>query len=67
MDIVHYPHPALLAPTREVLPEEIPGMRDRIREMFEAETLSLMDMLLAKRRAAERRAWLEAKGDLAET
>jgi len=32
----------------------------------EAETLSLMDMLLAKRRAAERRAWLEAKGDLAE-
>lgn len=32
----------------------------------EAETLSLMDMLLAKRRAAERRVWLEAKGDLAE-
>lgn len=32
----------------------------------EAETLSLMDMLLAKRRAAERRAWLEEKGDLAE-
>jgi topoisomerase-4 subunit B len=32
----------------------------------EAETMSLMDMLLNKRRAAERRAWLEAKGDLAE-
>jgi topoisomerase-4 subunit B len=26
----------------------------------------LMDMLLAKKRAADRRAWLEGKGDLAE-
>jgi topoisomerase-4 subunit B len=26
----------------------------------------LMDMLLAKKRAADRRAWLQAKGDLAE-
>lgn len=30
------------------------------------ETASLMDMLLAKRRAADRRAWLEQKGNLAE-
>jgi len=29
-------------------------------------TLSLMDMLLAKKRSAHRRAWLEEKGDLAE-
>ena len=31
----------------------------------EAETLELMDMLLAKKRAAERKHWLETKGDLA--
>ncbi|HEY2347079.1 MAG TPA: DNA topoisomerase IV subunit B [Xanthomonadaceae bacterium] len=31
----------------------------------EAETRSLMDMLLGKKRAAERKTWLEAKGDLA--
>ncbi len=30
------------------------------------ETISLMDMLLAKKRAADRRGWLEAKGNLAE-
>ncbi len=30
-------------------------------------THSLMDMLLAKKRAADRRAWLEKKGDLAES
>lgn len=30
------------------------------------DTQSMMDMLLAKKRAAERRAWLEHKGDLAE-
>ncbi len=30
------------------------------------ETGQLMDMLLAKRRASERRSWLESKGDLAE-
>ena len=29
-------------------------------------TQALMDMLLAKKRAADRRAWLEAKGDLAD-
>ena len=29
-------------------------------------TSQLMDMLLAKKRAADRRAWLEEKGDLAE-
>ena len=32
----------------------------------EGETEGLMDMLLAKKRSADRRAWLEAKGDLAE-
>ena len=30
------------------------------------ETDQLMDMLLAKKRAADRRGWLESKGDLAE-
>ena len=30
------------------------------------DTSSLMDMLLAKKRAADRKGWLEAKGDLAE-
>jgi len=29
------------------------------------QTRSLMDMLLAKKRAQDRKAWLEAKGDLA--
>jgi len=29
-------------------------------------THGLMDMLLAKKRAADRRVWLEKKGDLAE-
>jgi topoisomerase-4 subunit B len=29
-------------------------------------TPQLMDMLLAKKRAADRRKWLEKKGDLAE-
>ncbi|HZH42869.1 MAG TPA: DNA topoisomerase IV subunit B [Lysobacter sp.] len=31
----------------------------------DAQTESLMDMLLAKKRAADRKAWLESKGDLA--
>ncbi|MFX8219123.1 DNA topoisomerase IV subunit B, partial [Acinetobacter baumannii] len=31
----------------------------------DAQTESLMDMLLAKKRAADRKAWLETKGDLA--
>ena len=31
----------------------------------EQETLGVMDMMLAKKRAADRRAWLERKGDLA--
>jgi topoisomerase-4 subunit B len=30
------------------------------------ESQQLMDMLLAKKRAADRRAWLQDKGDLAE-
>ena len=30
------------------------------------ETAELMDMLLAKKRAADRKTWLEEKGDLAE-
>jgi len=29
------------------------------------ETQALMDMLLAKKRAGDRKAWLEQKGDLA--
>jgi topoisomerase-4 subunit B len=29
------------------------------------ETRSLMDMLLSKKRAGDRKAWLETKGDLA--
>jgi topoisomerase-4 subunit B len=32
----------------------------------EDDSSNLMDMLLAKKRAADRRAWLQAKGDLAE-
>ena len=31
----------------------------------EAETLEIMDMMLARKRAGDRRQWLEAKGDLA--
>jgi topoisomerase-4 subunit B len=31
------------------------------------QTDSLMDMLLAKKRATDRRAWLQKKGNLAET
>ena len=30
------------------------------------ETQKMMDMMLAKKRSADRRAWLEAEGDLAE-
>jgi topoisomerase-4 subunit B len=30
------------------------------------DTHALMDMLLAKKRASDRRAWLQEKGDLAE-
>ena len=32
----------------------------------EEEARSVMDMLLAKKRASDRKAWLESKGDLAE-
>jgi topoisomerase-4 subunit B len=35
-------------------------------ESGETLTLATMDMLLAKKRASDRRAWLEEKGDLAE-
>ena len=31
----------------------------------EEETIGVMDMMLAKKRAPDRRAWLERKGDLA--
>ena len=31
------------------------------------ETNSIMDMLLAKKRASDRRAWLESKGNLADS
>ncbi len=34
--------------------------------MREDDTDQLMDMLLAKKRAGDRREWLEAKGNLAE-
>ena len=30
------------------------------------DTYSIMDMLLAKKRASDRKAWLQSKGDLAE-
>jgi len=33
----------------------------------EAKTVQVMDMMLAKKRASDRRAWLESKGDLAST
>ena len=36
------------------------------RVLFRSDTDSLMDMLLAKRRSADRRSWLETKGNLAE-
>jgi topoisomerase-4 subunit B len=32
----------------------------------ESETISLMDMMLSKKRASDRKAWLESKGNLAE-
>ncbi|HHC72997.1 MAG TPA: DNA topoisomerase IV subunit B [Thiotrichales bacterium] len=45
-----------------------PTTRRLVRLVVEAgdETRALMDMLLAKKRAAERKRWLEQKGDLAE-
>ena len=33
---------------------------------FEEETFALLDMLLSKKRAADRRQWLENNGDKAE-
>ena len=35
------------------------------RAYFASNTRSLMDMLLSKKRAGDRKAWLETKGDLA--
>jgi topoisomerase-4 subunit B len=45
-----------------------PDTRRLVRLVLDSETAAdnLMDMLLAKRRAADRRSWLEEKGDLAE-
>ena len=45
-----------------------PDTRRLVQLTLEArdETDSLMDMLLAKKRSADRRAWLEQKGNLAE-
>ncbi|HEX2237304.1 MAG TPA: DNA topoisomerase IV subunit B [Gammaproteobacteria bacterium] len=45
-----------------------PETRRLVRLTLEAgdDTAQLLDMLLAKKRAADRRAWLEAKGNLAE-
>ncbi len=46
-----------------------PNTRRLIQLTLEDEqaTVSLMDMLLAKKRAGDRRSWLESKGNLAET
>jgi topoisomerase-4 subunit B len=45
-----------------------PDTRRLVQLTVEAEdqSSSLLDMLLAKKRAADRRAWLQEKGDLAE-
>jgi topoisomerase-4 subunit B len=45
-----------------------PDTRRLVQLTIEAgdDTNQLMDMLLAKKRSSERRAWLESKGDLAE-
>ena len=45
-----------------------PDTRRLVRLVVDAgdETNSLLDMLLAKKRAADRKSWLESKGDLAE-
>ncbi len=45
-----------------------PDTRRLVQLTFDAgnETLQLMDMLLAKKRAADRKAWLETRGNLAE-
>lgn len=46
-----------------------PGTRRLVQLTLDNEqhTLGLMDMLLAKKRASDRKHWLETKGDLAET
>jgi topoisomerase-4 subunit B len=45
-----------------------PDTRRLVRLTIEAgdDTAPLMDMLLAKKRSPDRKAWLESKGDLAE-
>jgi topoisomerase IV subunit B len=45
-----------------------PNTRRLVRLTIESgdETNQLMDMLLAKKRASDRKEWLETKGDLAE-
>jgi topoisomerase-4 subunit B len=45
-----------------------PNTRRLVRLVVEAgdDTLQLMDMLLAKKRAPDRKEWLETKGDLAD-
>ncbi len=46
-----------------------PDTRRLVRLIIEAgdDSFQMMDMLLAKKRASDRKAWLESKGDLAET
>ena len=48
--------------------EPVPATRRLVQLVIEPddETNSVMDMLLAKKRAADRREWLEAKGNMAE-
>ena len=43
-------------------------IRDRVQLTLEdaTGTLEIMDMLLAKKRAGDRKSWLESKGNLAE-
>ena len=45
-----------------------PDTRRLVRLVIDAgdETNSMLDMLLAKKRAGDRKAWLESKGDLAD-
>jgi topoisomerase-4 subunit B len=45
----------------------LPQTRRLVQLMLEPEqSMPIMDMMLAKKRASDRKAWLEEKGDLAE-
>jgi peptide deformylase len=35
MELVYFPHPALMTPTKKILPQEYDDLEDRIREMFD--------------------------------